>query len=118
MSGVLVLLPGGATPPPLPEGVDVRTCATAAEVVAALAAATGDVVLCLDGLHGLVGLVGDTAEVAAAAAAVDGTVIEVRRGAWDGETPEAVSAACAGVIAGFGLAGVSAAVALLRDVNV
>ena len=114
MSGVLVLLPGGTTPPPLPEGVDVRTCATAAEVVAALAAATGDVVLCLDGL---VGLVGDTAEVAAAAAAVDGTVIEVRRGAWDGETPEAVSAACAGVIAGFGLAGVSAAVALLRDVN-
>ena len=117
MSGVLVLLPGGATPPPLPEGVDVRTCATAAEVVAALAAATGDVVLCLDGLDGL-GLVGDTAEVAAAAAAVDGTVIEVRRGAWDGETPEAVSAACAGVIAGFGIAGVSAAVALLRDVNV
>ena len=111
MSGVLVLLPGGATPPPLPEGVDVRTCATAAEVVAALAAATGDVVLCIDGL------VGDTAEVAAAAAAVDGTVIEVRRGAWDGETPEAVSAACAGVIAGFGIAGVSAAVALLRDVN-
>ncbi len=114
MSGVLILLPGGATPPPLPEGVDVRTCGTAAEVVAALGAATGDVVLCLDGLDGLVG---DTAEVAAAAAAVDGTVIEVRRGAWDGETPEAVSAACAGVIAGFGLAGVSAAVALLRDVN-
>ena len=114
MSGVLVLLPAGATPPPLPEGVDIRTCATATEVVAALAAAPGDVVLCLDGL---VGLVGDTAEVVAAAAAVDGTVIEVRRGAWDGETPEAVSAACAGVIAGFGIAGVSAAVALLRDVN-
>ncbi len=111
MSGVLVLLPGGATPPPLAEGVDVRTCATAAEVVAALAAATGDVVLCIDGLPG------DTAEVVAATAAVDGTVIEVRRGAWDGETPEAVSAACAGVIAGFGIAGVSAAVALLRDVN-
>ena len=111
MSGVLILLPAGATPPPLPEGVDIRTCATATEVVAALAAATGDVVLCLDGSGG------DTAEVAAAAAAVDGTVIEVKQGAWDGETPEAVSAACAGVIAGFGIAGVSAAVALLRDVN-
>ena len=111
MSGVLILLPVGVAPPPLPEGVDVRTCATAAEVVAALAAATGDVVLCIDGLSG------DTAEVVAAAAAVDGTVIEVKQGAWDGETHEAASAACAGVIAGFGIAGVSAAVALLRDVN-
>ena len=111
MSGVLVLLPAGAAPPPLPEGVEVGTCATTAEVVAALATATGDVVLCVDGLPG------DTAEVVAAAAAVDGTVIEVKQGAWDGETHEAVGAVCAGVIAGFGLVGVSAAVALLRDAS-
>ena len=108
MAGVLVILPAGLAPPPLPEGVEVRAGATAADAAAALAAATGDAVLCVDGL-------GDAAAIAEAAASVEGTVIEVVQGAWDGETHSAVSAACAGVIAGFGAAGVIAAVALLAD---
>jgi 3-dehydroquinate dehydratase len=40
-------------------------------------------------------------------------VIEVRAQRWDGETPSPVSAACRGVISGFGDAGILAAVRLL-----
>ncbi len=109
MAAILVILPAGTVPPPLPESVETRVCATAAEVAGALAGATGDVVLCLDGLDG------DMAAVARAAAAVDGTVIEVAQDAWDGETHSDVRAACAGVIAGFGGVGIAAAVALLGD---
>ncbi len=109
MAALLVLLPPDVTPPPLPDGVEVRTCATAAAAVAALARATGVVVLCDDGLEG------GGAEVADAVAAVEGTVIQVKQGAWDGENHSPVSAACAGVIAGFGRGGVGAAVALLRE---
>ncbi len=108
MGAVLVVLPSGITPPPLPDGVEVRTCATAAEVTAALAAATGDVALCGGDRRG-------DAEVADAIAAVTGTVIQVELESWDGVTHSAVSAACAGVIAGFGTAGIAAAVALLRN---
>ena len=108
MAAILVILPGDTAPPSLPEGVDVRVCATPREVVAALSAATGDVVLCVDGLGG-------AAEIAEAAAGVAGSVIQVEQDAWDGETHSPVSAACRGVIAGFGIAGVNAAVALLED---
>lgn len=108
MASVLVILPAGTAPPSLPDGVDVHICATPAEVVAALAAATGDAVLCVDGLGG-------EAEIAEAVAAADGSVIQVEQEAWDGQAHSPVSAACRGVIAGFGIAGVSAAVALLRD---
>lgn len=108
MAAVLVILPADTAPPALPDGVEVRTCATPAEAVAALAAATGDVVLCTDGPAG-------QAEIAEAVAAVGGSVVHVERDAWDGEARSPVSAACRGVIAGFGTAGVGAAVAILRD---
>ena len=108
MAAVLVILPADAAPPPLPAGVETRACASAAEAVAALREATGDVALCIDGLGG-------EAEVAEAIATVAGTVIEVALEAWDGEAHSAVSAACAGVIAGFGVAGISTAVALLVE---
>lgn len=108
MAAILVILPAGATPPALPDGVEVHTCATPTEVVDALSAATGGVVLCVDGLGG-------EAEIAEAVAGVGSAVILVEQGAWDGEAHSPVSAACGGVIAGFGMAGVSAAVALLRD---
>jgi len=108
MASVLVILPPDAAPPPLPEGVDVQVCATPAEVVAALGAATGDVVLCVDGIGG-------EAEIAEAVAAVGGVVIQVEQEAWDGQSHSPLSAACRGVITGFGIAGVSAAVALLGD---
>ena len=102
----LVILPPGAAPLSLPDGVEVRHCATAAEITAALTAATGDVVLCVGGL-------GEDPGVADAVSGVDGTVIQVELESWDGETHSPVSAACAGVIAGFGTAGIVAAVALL-----
>ena len=108
MAPVLVILPPGVTPPPLPDGVEVRVCATAAEVTAALDAATGDVVLCAGRLAG-------DAAIANAVAAVAGTVFQVELESWDGETHSLVSAACSGVIAGFGTAGIAAAVALLRE---
>ena len=108
MAAVLVILPPADTPPPLPDGVEVRACATAAEVTAALDAATGDVVLCAGRLAG-------DAAIANAVAAVAGTVIQVELESWDGETHSLVSAACSGVIAGFGTAGIAAAVALLRE---
>ncbi|MCY4390698.1 MAG: hypothetical protein OXE43_01435 [Chloroflexi bacterium] len=108
MAAVLVILPPGVTPPPLPDGVEVRACATATEVTAALDAATGDIVL------GAGGLAGDAA-IANAVGAVAGTVIQVDLESWDGETHSLVSAACSGVIAGFGTAGIAAAVALLRE---
>jgi hypothetical protein len=41
-------------------------------------------------------------------------VIEVRSDRWDGATPSPVSAACRGVISGFGPAGAAAAAALLQ----
>jgi 3-dehydroquinate dehydratase len=108
MAGIVVILPEGVTPPPLPEAVVVRACATAAEVVDALVAVDGDVVLCCE-------VSGGTSALAAAVSAVDGTVIKVELDPWDGEAHSEVDAACAGVIAGFGIAGVSAAVALLGD---
>ena len=41
--------------------------------------------------------------------------IEVRRERWDGFSPSPLSAACRGVIAGFGDAGIAAAVRLLAE---
>lgn len=108
MPAVLVILPAGLAPPPLPDGVEVRTCATSGEVVGALSGAAGDVVLCCEGLP-------DAEVIAGAVRTAEATVILVEPGAWDGESHSPVSAACAGVIAGFGVAGVSAAVALLRE---
>ncbi len=108
MAVVLVILPAGVEPPSLPEGVEVRSCATSGEVAAALRQAGGDVVLCIDGLP-------DAEVIAGAVRTVGATVILVEAGPWDGENHSPVSAACAGVIAGFGIAGVSAAVALLVD---
>lgn len=108
MARVLVILPAGVAPPPLPEGVEVRTCAISGEVASALRQAGGDVVLCVDGLP-------DAEVIAGAVRTVEATVILVEPAAWDGEAHSPVSAACSGVVAGFGIAGVSAAVALLLD---
>ena len=108
MAGTLVILPPGVAPPPLPQGVEVRPCATSGEVAHALRQARGNVVLCVDGLP-------DLEVIAGAVRTVEAAVILVETDAWDGETHSPVSAACSGVIAGFGIAGVSAAVALLLD---
>lgn len=108
MPSVRALLPADAPAPDgLPDGVELRRYA-AADVIAALAAADGDVVLCADGID-----VADLADVAAAVRDAPGTVVEVRSAPWDGETHSPLSAACAGVIAGFGPDGVRAAALLL-----
>ena len=109
MPEILVLWPAGAPSPPQPVGCELRGYTTAAEVVAELAGASGSVVLCPDGLAG-----NDLTAVAEAVTSVEGTVIEVQGERWDGETHSHVSASCDGVIAGFGAAGVAAAVALLQ----
>ena len=108
MPGVLVILPAGVDPPPLPEDAVVRTCTTAGEVADALSDAAGDVVLCCEGFP-------DLELIAGAVRTAEANVVLVEPGAWDGESHSPVSAACSGVIAGFGLGGVSAAVALLRE---
>jgi 3-dehydroquinate dehydratase len=75
----------------------------------ALAGAQEPVVLLSDGL--------DEAGQQAVAVAVRASgrmVVEVRSARWDGETQSQLSAACRGVISGFGGAGVAAAVALIQ----
>ena len=62
------------------------------------------------------GLAEDSLEaVAAAIRDRQGDCIEVRSEAWDGRTFSPLSAACRGVISGFGERGLAAAVALIRD---
>ena len=55
----------------------------------------------------------DTARLAEAVRACGKRCIEVRAERWDGRTPSPLSAACAGVISGFGANGIQAAVRLL-----
>lgn len=52
-------------------------------------------------------------EVAAAVRAHPAPCIEVQEGRWDGESHSTLSAACRGVIAGFGAAGITRAVEAL-----
>lgn len=62
------------------------------------------------------GLAAGTESVVAAAIRLRGQpVIEVRAGRWDGVSPSPLSAACRGVISGFGVAGVTAAAHLLAS---
>ena len=105
---VLVLLPVGTPAPDLPDGVVSLHYAAVTDVLAALAGADRGAVLCSDALE-----VADLADVATAVRAAPGAVVEVRSAPWDGETHSPLSAACAGVIAGFGADGLRAAAALL-----
>ncbi len=106
---VLVLLPAAsAAAQSLPPGTPVVPYTNAVDVIVTLRASSGDVVLDSDGLGE------DTlASVAAALRARSGTCIEVRARAWDGESHSPLSAACRGVISGFGPAGIREALALL-----
>lgn len=107
--GVAVLGAGGITAGSVPGAeVELIECLTGAEFVRALGGWAGPAVLLSDGLADA-----DLAVVGAATKARGAPVIEVRSGRWDGETQSPVSAACRGVISGFGVAGIAAAVALL-----
>lgn len=108
MAPLLVLLPMGVPAPDLPDGVVPLPYGAVTDALAALAGADRGAVLCSDALDAA-----DLADVAAAVRAAPGPVVEVRSAPWDGETHSPLSAACAGVIAGFGADGVRAATALL-----
>jgi 3-dehydroquinate dehydratase len=106
---LLVLAPAGsAAARSLPAGTPVVPYTNAVDAIVALRGSSGDVVLDSDGLGE------DTlASVAAALRARSGSCIEVRARAWDGESHSPLSAACRGVISGFGPAGIREAMALL-----
>jgi len=105
--GVLVLAPPGALA--APPGARLVACQGAREVAAALAVGREPAVLLSDGLDEA-----GQQTVAAAVRASGRPVVEVRGVRWDGETQSPLSAACRGVISGFGNAGVAAAVALIE----
>jgi len=105
---VLVLVPHSmALAGAQPGSIDVVRYHTAVDAVVALKAGNGPAVVVSDGLL-------DSADAVAFAIKSSGrSCIEVRSERWDGQAESALSAACRGVIAGFGPAGVVAAVDLL-----
>lgn len=105
---VVVLYAAVAPPAVTTGGATMRRYTTPQDAVDALAIGAA-VVLVSDGIAER-----DVATVAGAVAASRATVIEVRAAGWDGQTPSPLSAACRGVISGFGERGVVRAVELLR----
>jgi 3-dehydroquinate dehydratase len=79
------------------------------DVTAALTSTDGPAVLVSDGL-----LEEQLAALAAEIRRLRRQVIEVRAERWDGASFSPLSAACRGVISGFGLDGIGAALHLLR----
>ena len=57
----------------------------------------------------------DTGRLIDAIKASEHRCVEVRAERWDGRTPSPLSAACGGVISGFGVGGLLAAVRLVRQ---
>lgn len=110
MPSITVYIPAEVTwLGPLSPSTEMVRFAAAAEVVWALASGGGPVVLLSDGLTA-----SDVAAIADAVRRSSRAVIEVRSERWDGQTESELSAACRGVISGFGLDGIAAAVALLE----
>ena len=107
---VVVLLPAGSAEAfRLAFGGQARRYRDAAEIREVLSGADHAFVLCSDGLADK-----DALGLAALIRELGRTVIEVRGEPWDGASPSPLSAACRGVISGFGLAGVRAAAALFQ----
>ena len=102
-----VVLPAGGPAPSFP-GAPVLAYATATELRVALAVDCDAAVLIRPDEPLDEGAVADAIRAAAA------PVIEVQRERWDGSSHSAVSAACRGVISGFGEGGVAAAVLLFE----
>lgn len=90
------------------EGAAIAPYSTAEEVIAALRGDFSAAVLVSDALPA-----DDLAQVANAVRASGRPVVEVRSAGWDGETHSPLSAACRGVIAGFGLPAVREALLAL-----
>ena len=96
-------------------GKDVRVVAygNLAEAIGALPDAAVPAVIWSDGLFE-----DDPTEIAPLVRVRVAATVEVRASRWDGRTPSHLSAACRGVIAGFGVDGVKRAVELLRSEGV
>lgn len=106
---ILVIFPADVAPDiPTSEGVALVAYRSAEDVIAALTSAADAAVLVSDSIGEP-----DLAAVARSASRCAFRVIEVRTLGWDGVTESVLSAACRGVIAGFGLAGIQAALSLL-----
>jgi hypothetical protein len=93
---------------PPAESAVLASAVDAASLAEAVRAGSRPLVLISDGL--------DAAGLEALAAAVGESgrpCIEVRSERWDGQSPSPLSAACRGVIAGFGVAAAHQAAALL-----
>lgn len=112
MNEVLVILPAepAATLPALPATTLVPVTSTL-DVVVSLKASDLPAVICTDTIAEE-----EAESVAAAIRERSAPCIEVRLAAWDGESHSPVSAACNGVISGFGVDGVVRAAQYLRDV--
>ena len=107
MTTVLVLVPQGADVS-VPAGTRFASFADADAAAAALAAHEGPAVILSDSLDAA-----GAESVAKAVRSGGHPVIEVRSERWDGTTWSPLSAACRGVIAGFGTRAVTAAVTIL-----
>ena len=106
-AATLVVVPASCSlPAPLPDGVTVVRYNNPAEAAAAIAGGSGPAVILSDALNDPEG------SVASAVRTSGRSCIEVRSQRWDGETPSPLAAACRGVVAGFGVAGVIAAAQL------
>lgn len=112
---IVVLAPALHAPelPDLGENVRLVPYANLAEAIAALTGAVEPTVIWSDGLFE-----DEPTEIARLVRGRTAATIEVRASRWDGRTPSQLSAACRGVISGFGVDGVKRAVELLRSEHV
>ena len=94
--------------PSVPAGTMLVHFHTAVDAVISLRASDAPAVIVTDGLDPE-----DLDSLANAIRERNGPCIEVRMVRWDGETQSQVSAACRGVISGFGMAGLARAIGLL-----
>jgi 3-dehydroquinate dehydratase len=108
MSQVLVLVHRSMPHGPLPDGAVFVPFETVVDAVVALKATELPAAIGTDGLAGE-----DLPALTAAIVAHAAPCIEVRAGAWDGESASPVAAACRGVISGFGVHGLRRAADLL-----
>lgn len=106
---IAVFVPSGLDVPDLPSAA-VHRFDSPGDLAAQLARTPGIAVLVSDGLEGEA-----AASIADAVRSHEGQVIEVQFNSWDGISHSPLSAVCRGVVAGFGPAGVAAAIAALSE---
>ena len=111
MSQVLILIPAAeAASLPHVEGAVLVPFTTTLDVVVSLKASPLPAILCTDTIPAE-----EADAVVTALRDRPAACIEVRLAPWDGESHSPISAACRGVIAGFGVVGVVRAAELLSE---